>query len=270
MSLPYRDLYYPLNVFMHILTHEEGSVPYLHYGLFTHPDERIGSAQERSTQLLLARLPPPPARLLDVGAGLGTTLRRLVDLGYDAVGITPDEKQIAMIGDAPVRSIRFEDYPAGEGRRQSAEGRSTSTDSPPSALCPLPSAFDAIFFQESSQYIDSNALFARAHALTPHVIVLDEFSLRPIDIPGALHSFEGFLAAAARHGFRLIEEVDLSAQAAPTVDYFNLRLEGFREPLTRDLGITNEQVDDLIASGVRYRSLYADGTYGYRLLQFTT
>ena len=24
MSLPYRDFYYPLNVFMHVLTHEEG------------------------------------------------------------------------------------------------------------------------------------------------------------------------------------------------------------------------------------------------------
>ncbi|HJQ37896.1 MAG TPA: methyltransferase domain-containing protein [Thermoanaerobaculia bacterium] len=242
MSLPYREFYYPLNVFMHILTHEEGAVPYLHYGLFTHPGERIGSAQERSTQLLVARLPPPPARLLEVGSGLGTTLRLLLDLGYDATGITPDEKQIAMIGALPVRCMRFEDYPA--------------------------ESFDTILFQESSQYIDSNALFARAHALAPHMIVLDEFALRPIDIPGALHSFEGFLDAAAQHGFRVIEEVDLSAQAAPTVDYFNLRLDRFREPLIRDLGITNEQVDDLIASGVRYRSLYADGTYGYRLLQF--
>ena len=32
--IAYRDFYYPLNVFMHILTHEEGAVRYLHYGLF--------------------------------------------------------------------------------------------------------------------------------------------------------------------------------------------------------------------------------------------
>lgn len=239
---PYREFHYPLNVFMHILTHEEGGVRALHYGLFTHPGERIASAQERSTELLLARLPPPPARLLDVGTGLGTTLSRLLDLGYDATGITPDEKQIAMMPSLPVRCIRYEDYPA--------------------------ETFDAIFFQESSQYIPTDAVFARARELTPHVIVLDEFSLRPIDIPGALHSFEGFLDAASRHDFRLIEEVDLSAQAAPTIDYFNARLSRYRDPLIRDLGITNEQVDDLIANGVRYRSLYADGTYGYRLLQF--
>ena len=38
MSLPYRDFYYPLNVFMHILTHEEGGVDYLHYALFENED----------------------------------------------------------------------------------------------------------------------------------------------------------------------------------------------------------------------------------------
>jgi len=241
MPLPYRDFYYPLNVFMHILTHEEGRVLYLHYGLFAQPGESIESAQERSTELLTQRLPPPPARVLDVGAGLGTTLSRLSDRGYDILGITPDEKQIAMIGRPDVQCIRFED------------------------LAPQP--FDAIYFQESSQYIPPDPLFAQARAMTSHVIVLDEFSLRP---GGTLHSFDAFLEAAQRHDFRLIEEVDLTRQAAPTIEYFNERLERYREPLTRDLGITNTQVDDLIESGIRYRDLYRDGTYGYRLLQFSS
>ena len=67
--IAYRDFYYPLNVFMHILMHEEGAVRYLHYGLFERDDDSIDVAQERSTELLLSRLPPPPARLLDVGVG---------------------------------------------------------------------------------------------------------------------------------------------------------------------------------------------------------
>ncbi|HYR29992.1 MAG TPA: methyltransferase domain-containing protein, partial [Thermoanaerobaculia bacterium] len=139
--LPYRDFFYPLNVFMHILTAEEGSVRYLHYGLFEHEDEPIGDAQERSTRMLLDRLPPPPARLLEVGIGLATTLKRLTDLGYDVEGITPDDKQIAMVraryGDAlRVHCAPFETF---------------ESDRP----------YDAIVFQESSQYIDSEALFAR-------------------------------------------------------------------------------------------------------------
>ena len=243
--LPYRDFYYPLNVFMHILTLEEGGVAYLHYGLYSDPDERIQTAQEHSTELLLTHLPPPSARILDVGTGLGTTLARLTALGYDAVGITPDEKQIATVRAAHpevrVECARFEDYSA--------------------------DAFDAIVFQESSQYIDSDALFSHARELTLHVLVLDEFAMRPLDTPGALHSLTGFREAASRHGFAVVEETDVSDRAAPTIDYFNARLPRYRDILKRDLALTDAQVDELIESGHRYRSLYRDGTYGYRFIE---
>lgn len=245
--LAYRDFYYPLNVFMHILTHEEGRVDALHYGLFERDDDRIGDAQERSTQLLLARFPPPPARVLEVGIGLGTMLARITKLGYDAVGITPDAQQIAVArGRHPQANIvctKFEDF--AEDRR-----------------------FDLVFFQESSQYIESNALFARAAELTNSVVVLDEFSLQPVHHAGALHSLQGFLDAADRHGFRKTEELDLSQTAAPTVGYFMQRIARYKEPLIRDLGLTAEQVDELVASGNSYQDLYRRGVYGYRLLRF--
>jgi SAM-dependent methyltransferase len=243
--LAYRDFYYPLNVFMHILTHEEGDVPYLHYGLFESDSDTLPKAQERSTELLLARLPKPPARLLEVGIGLGTTLRRLTDTGYDAVGITPDEKQIAVVrerhGDAvDARGVAFEQFPS-------------------------PDRFDAIVFQESSQYIDANALFAKARELTSHVIVLDEFALQPL---GELHRYDAFIAAAEAHGFAKSEELDLSAKAPPSIDYFTTRLPRYRDALIADLGLTGQQIDDLIESGRKYRGLYDSGAYGYRLLQF--
>jgi SAM-dependent methyltransferase len=245
---PYRDFYYPLNVFMHILTHEEGGVDYLHYALFENAGERIGAAQERSTELLLARLPPPPARVLEVGIGLGTTLLRLTRLGYDVEGITPDEKQIAMIRDRygdelHATCVALEAMSIGRG-------------------------YDIVLFQESSQYIDAEILFARARELAPRVLVLDEFALQPLDAPGALHARSRFLDAASGAGFELTEELDLSEKAAPTVDYFIERLPHYRIPLKADLGLSDEQVDDLIESGKRYRELYRTGVYGYRLLQF--
>ena len=225
---------------MHILTLEEGGVGALHYGLFDGGDS-IAAAQERATEMLFSRLPPPPARVLDAGCGLGTTLARLLRAGYDAEGITPDEKQIAFAGRAlPIRRLRFEEI----------EGR-----------------WDVIVFQESSQYIDSEALFAKAAESAPRVLVMDEFTIR--ETPEAtLHTLRGFLDAAARHGFTKTEEVDLTERAAPTIDYFNLRLPAARRSLIADLGITGQQVDDLVASGIRYRELYRDGVYGYRLLQF--
>ena len=245
--LPYRDFYYPLNVFMHILTAEEGGVDYLHYGLFEREDEPITIAQERSTGMLLERLPPPPARLLEVGIGLATTLARLQSIGYEVEGITPDEKQIAMVRARFGQTLRvhcaaFEQFDSDR-------------------------SYDAIVFQESSQYIDSEALFAKAAALAPLVVVLDEFAMRPLDTPGALRTHASFIEAAERHGFDVVEDLDLSSMAPPTVRYFIRRLPAHRERLIADLGLTKEQVDELIVSGERYVARYEEGVYAYRLIR---
>jgi SAM-dependent methyltransferase len=246
--LHYRDFTYPLNVFMHILTGEEGGVTYLHYALFEQEGESIAAAQERSTELLFARLPSPPARILEAGIGLGTTLARLTHAGYDATGITPDSKQIATVRDRYGEALHVE---CAAFETFAADGH-----------------FDLVIFQESSQYIPSEALFANAKKLTRRLLVLDEFALKPVDGPGALHSLQDFLAAAERHGFRKIEELNLSEKAAPTVDYFMQRLPRYRDALKQDLGLTDQQVDDLLISGQNYRQQYRDGVYGYRLLQF--
>ena len=243
--LPYRDFYYPLNVFMHLLTLEEGEVRYLHYGIFDRPAETLIAAQERSTSMLLERLPPAPARILDVGSGIGTTLNRLGDLGYHVVGITPDDKQIAFIRSrycsaVDVRQMRFEEF---------------VTEQP----------FDVVLFQESSQYIDSEALFARAAKLTSRVLVFDEFATQP----GAhLHQWTPFVDAASGHGFALVEELDVTERAAPTIDYFNARYPRYRNRLIDDLGLTTDTIDELIRGGLSYRAAYAQGDFVYRLADF--
>jgi len=234
---PYRDIYYPLNVFMHILTQDEGGVAALHYGFFDREDEPLRDAQERATSMLLERLPPPPARILDAGCGLGTTLSKLLACGYDAVGINPDEQQIAM-AKVPIVCARFEDTE--------------------------PSHFDAIVFQESSQYIDSTALFAKAREMTSHVIVFDEFAANV----APLHSYEAFIDAAQANGFSIVEDLDVSQRAIRTIDYLQPRFERHRPSLLSDLGVTNEQIDALIAAGVANRARYASGTYTYRVMQF--
>jgi SAM-dependent methyltransferase len=244
VSYPWREFYYPLNVFMHILMAEEGDVPYLHYGLFEREDESLATAQERSTELLLGRLPSPPARLLEVGCGVGTTLNRLARMGYDATGITPDDKQVAMVrqryGDAVnAQCVAFEQF---------------TSERP----------FDTVLFQESSQYIESNALFSKAAELTSHVLVLDEFTLKN---EGTLHRYDAFVNAAQQHGFRVVDEVDYSKNAPPTIEYFMQRIPRHRDALVADLGLTDQQIDDLLASGRSYVDLYRRGVYAYRLLE---
>ena len=250
-SALYRTFLFPLNVLTHILLTEEGDVPYLHYGLFEREDESIAVAQQRSTDLVLARLPPPPGRLLEVGVGLGTTFARLRRLGYEAEGITPDATQIAIArsrfgGELPLYAVGLEAF---------------ETSRP----------FDIVLFQESAQYVDSAVLFRKVAALAAPgaaLLVLDEFALRHVDRPDALHRLDRFLAVAESTGFRLEEEIDLSREAAPTIDYFLQRLSRHRASLVAEVGVSAEQVEGLIASGREYRELYRTGAYGYRLLSF--
>jgi SAM-dependent methyltransferase len=186
-----------------------------------------------------------------VGVGLGTTFARLRRLGYDAEGITPDPTQIAIAqsrlpGELSLHAVGLEAF---------------ETSRP----------FDVVLFQESAQYVDSAVLFRKVAALAApgaSLVVLDEFALRPVDRPDALHGLDRFLAAADSHGFRLEEEIDLSREAAPTIDYFLQRLSRHRASILAEVGVSAEQLERLIASGQEYRELYRSGAYGYRLLVF--
>jgi cyclopropane fatty-acyl-phospholipid synthase-like methyltransferase len=247
----FRDFPFPLNVLLTVVEREEGRVDSMHYGLFESAEESIAAAQERSTALLLSRLPPPPARVLEVGIGLGTTLARLAGMSYDAEGLTPDAVQAASAkarhgGDLRVHVSPLESFETAK-------------------------RYDAVFFQESSQYIESGALFRKVRALSVddvRVVVLDEFALSPVDRSDALHRLDRFLDAAAAEGFRLEEDLDVSRKAMPTIDWFLERIPRRKDELLRELPVTVEQLDALVASGRDYRAFYASGVYGYRMLRF--
>ncbi len=225
----------------------------MHYGLFDTPDDSIAAAQERSTALLLSRLPPPPARLLEVGIGLGTTLAFLTEEGYAAEGLTPDPAQAAAAVERFGGRIRVHTAPL--------EHYETTA------------RYDIVVFQESSQYIESGALFRKVRAVAApgaRVVVLDEFALGPVDRPDALHRLDRFLESAASAGFTLEEELEVTAKAAPTIDYFLERIPRHRAAIEKDLGLEPSRIDGLLESGRGYRALYASGTYGYRLLSFAS
>ena len=244
---------FPLNVYARLLELREGRVDHLHYGVFDAPDEPVLAAQQRAIGLLCGAL-PAPCRLLQVGIGLGATLARLRGAGHAAVGITPDAAQIAVArarhGQAiEVEQSRLEDFHRDAGQWQ------------------------ALLFQESGQYIAPVALFDAADRLLHDgpstLVVMDEFALaRRQDGHEGLHALDAFLALAARRGWTLARQLDLSRQAQPTLDYL---LHGIREAADRlvaELGVTHEQLATLAEALERYRHLYREGVYGYGLLRF--
>ncbi|MDE2387473.1 MAG: GNAT family N-acetyltransferase [Betaproteobacteria bacterium] len=250
---PFKDLTFPLNVYAHALLLQEGKAAYLHYGLFQDDETSLKAAQQFSTDLLLAKLPPPPCRILEIGVGLGTTFSLLRQHGYDVHGITPDSQQIAYI------------------QKSLGETATVSCHSL-EAFTAEPGSFDVILFQESAQYIEPLVIFNQALDLLPpsgQLFIIDEFTLRhDATWPGGLHLIDNMIALAGRLGFELLEHRDLSAMAAPTLDYLLKVTHTHRHSLIRDLALSNEQLDQLDASNRIYREKYASGHYGYALLHF--
>lgn len=250
---PFKNLDFPLNVYAHTLFLNEGQVDYLHYGLFESEQTNLSRAQQYSTQLIFDRLPQPPKCILEVGAGLGTTAYALIQQGYQVKSITPDGQQVALIHNRfdtkiNVTKQRFEELEL------------------------LPASYDVILFQESAQYIEPLIIFNRAQDLLPKdgdIFIIDEFALqRSEEINGNLHLLKDVLQLSARLGFELVEHLDLSSKAAPTLEYLLKAIKHHRQQLLNDLELQSSSLDRLIQSNQDYLKKYQSGQYGYALLHF--
>ena len=253
----YTNLDFPLNVYAHSLYLQEGKVDYLHYGLFEE-DEAIPKisareVQQRATDLLLTHLPPPPSRILEVGIGLGTTTLLLAKRGYTVTGISPDPQQIVI------------------AKQRVAENATLECVTLEAFSAPAFS-YDVILLQESAQYISPLILFNQAHGLLAEdgiILIADEVGLQrtPKDVTKGLPLLAYTVAQAQRCGFNLINQLDLSAPAAPTVDYLLWVIEKYRATLLADLDLKPANLDYLLASLREYKQKYRDGRYGYTLLK---
>ncbi len=250
---PYRDLTFPLNVYAHTLLLQEGKATYLHYGLFENHETDLQTAQQYSTDLLISRLPASACRILEVGVGLGTTFSLLTQQGHQVHGITPDAQQINHIHkslgkDVAITCQRLEDF---ESQAES---------------------FDVILLQESAQYIESLVIFNKAaDLLSPSgsLFILDEFALQRTEAGmDRLHLLNDMVALAERFRFELVERLDLSTMAAPTLDYLLRMTTVHRQRLIQELNLSEEQLTQLDESNRAYQKKYACGHYGYGLLHF--
>ncbi len=196
------DFSFPLNVYGAMLQSGEGRADGLRDGLFEHEGEAQRQARERASARLWAQM-PPPCRVLEVGIGLGRTLRHLRESGYDAVGITPEVAQAAA-----ARALQDEGLSI----------VSTSLE----AFAPAGPRFDLMVLQESAQFIEPLALFEAADRLLSQeqasLLVMDVFALqRSLDGEFGLHLLPHFKSLATRFGWKLGYEEDVSDQARHTV-----------------------------------------------------
>ncbi|TRZ70650.1 MAG: GNAT family N-acetyltransferase, partial [Rhodocyclaceae bacterium] len=178
-------------------------------------------------------------------------LQQLIGAGYDVCGISPDPGQIHLAqekSDAQLVCSSLEDF----------DGK--------------PQYFDVVIFQESSQYIDPLVIFGKALRLLAengHLIILDEVALKRTEFGHeGLHLLQTLLLLSRQFGFEVVQNVDLSAKAAPTLDYLLRIVEQHRERIISDLGCSAEQINALNISNSKYRDKYLEGRFGYAFLHF--
>jgi len=232
---------YPLNFFAHALELEEGSIRYLHYGLYDHEGQPVHEAQQNSTDLILSKLPPPPARILEVGIGLGTTAGILQSKGYSYVGITPDQSQIDLcaVEGRELRCVKFEDVARDEA------------------------GFDVIIFQESAQYIEVDDILKKAaEILTPGgiVVIADEV---PADL------VRGLSDRTPAYGLKVDETIDLTPRAMPSFRYLLGILKKHFDRLVDELKLDRANAERMIRHLDRRIDAYEAGDYTYSLIRLS-
>ncbi|MGF1527379.1 MAG: class I SAM-dependent methyltransferase [Candidatus Competibacterales bacterium] len=231
---------FPLNAYACGIYRAEGSVESLHYGLFENPTDDLLTAQRRATDALLAPLPPPPLRLLEVGIGLGTTGQRLVTGGYAYRGITPDRAQVAYA------SQRYPDLAA---HLKVADFRYYRPRQP----------FDAVLFQESAQYLTPQALAEGCGALlTPRGLVLMAGEM-PRELADRAIGW-------GWPGFTVIHSADWTAATAPSLAYLVGIIDRFQSALVADLALTSANLIRLSSVLAARQRAYAAGHYRYGFL----
>ncbi|MEQ1899784.1 MAG: methyltransferase domain-containing protein [Devosia sp.] len=181
--------------------------PWLHYGLWLEGETpsmpKLREAQERYVDKLIARLPPAPASILDIGGGTGAMADRLALLGYEVEMLTPSEVQVEIAREtlgtrARVHQSRLEEFTSERH-------------------------FDVCLFSESFQYVPMAQSLPGVKVLLAdggRVVIADCFRSEGYQggrQVGGGHSFSEFLKAVDRHGFSITADEDVTAMAAPTI-----------------------------------------------------
>ena len=242
----YKKISFPFNVYAFLSYFQSGDFKELHYGLFKNDSDDMIKAQKNSTDLLFRYLYKSPAKLLEVGIGLGVTHQKLINKGFICTGITPDAAQIDIVNEkienVDLICTRFEDY------------------SPENKL------YNILLFQESSQSIQDKNLFEKAYQLLDEngqILILDEFSIGT----GNLHKIGKFQSMAKESGFDVIECLDLSSQAEPTEDYILNNLRKYKTELCQTLQLKESMIDYLLDAVKEHKVGYAKNERGYFFLK---
>ncbi|HEV3317176.1 MAG TPA: methyltransferase domain-containing protein [Candidatus Angelobacter sp.] len=197
----------------------------LHYGYWGNGEpikldfRIIRQAQARYTKLLVDTVPPGVRTILDVGCGVGCNARALTQKGHKVTSISPDGNHEKFFQDAP-EPLRF---------FQSKYENFSSNE-----------RYDLVLMSESQNYFDADAGLAQTRRLlTPggYLLICGMFRKKNTREFDQVRNVEAeYLRKAQRHGFELIERVDITPNVTPTLDIVRMAKEEYITPLVSAAG----------------------------------
>lgn len=183
---------------------------HLHYGYWADDVEvkieNLLQAQEAYCDFLIDQIPVTVCSVLDVGCGTGTLAQRLTARGLKVDCVSPSAfltnlARQRLNGSGLVFESRFEEFQTEQ-------------------------KYDLVLFSESFQYVNLQSVFAKAvPMLSPggFVLICDFFRK---EVPGTSrigggHRLSKFNSAVAKSPLRIVQNVDITDRAAPTMDLAN-------------------------------------------------
>ncbi len=258
------QLKFPANIYANAIQLAYGSVEYTGYGVavpacgaadggggeVAQTAVDIPAAQRHVARLLLERLPAAPARVLEVGCGLGTLARQMTACGHRVTAISDDPFEVQHLEGLPAHCVRLEDFTTAAER------------------------FDVIVLHNSAHYIPALKLLGKARDLLRpggQLLMADIF-IQNDEEPAAerLPVLKHFQQLAQRMGFQLQHQQQFDAQAGGCLGRLLLHLKDLQDELQGICRISQADFQQLLAALERSQEDLRSGRHIYALLDFTS
>ena len=179
----------------------------LHYGYWpkgkTATIQNFAEAQKAHSKLIIDHIPDGTQRILDVGSGSGNLALKLINKGFQVDCVIPSEflaEQVqAKLGNqSTIHICGFEDVPESE-------------------------KYDLILLSESFQYVKLGESMVKIMTmLNPggHLLICDFFRRDVLGKSpmGGGHSWQGFQDIITKHPLKMVTDLDITKETAPTID----------------------------------------------------
>jgi len=189
----------------------------LHYGYWQEGKsltlDCLRDAQKKYTDMLIKAVPKDVKSILDVGCGIGDVSRALSKLGYDVTAISPDINHAKYFGNhisgLTFLQTKFEDLD-------------------------INNKFDLILMSESQNYFPTEIGFRQCTLfLSPKGYLLVAGMFRKdnnSEIKEVINVIDDYIKTAEKHGLLLIENMDITQNTLPTIDFIHESMQNYVEP----------------------------------------